>query len=328
MPEISVIIVNYNAGEYLNKCLNSLFMQDYQGFEVLVVDNASTDGSMKNLPDDPRLHCINLDKNIGFAAANNHAANLAKGEWLALLNPDAFPEKDWLTQLMNATQNYPDFSFFGSTQICADNPALLDGTGDMYHILGIPARSNFHRPIEHLPETGEIFAPCAAAALYRKDVFLGAGGFDEDFFCYCEDVDLAFRLRLQGERCLQVKEAIVHHIGSAITGVSSDFAVYHGIRNRFWLFFKNMPTPLFIPLIVLHLMVQDLFFLRAIMKGHGGNAWRAWADIIETFPKLWKKRQNIQKSRTVSLIALLKVFTYSPTTLVFRRSAVRPVIDS
>lgn len=311
MPHISVLIVNYNAGTYLKRCLDALLTQTYQDFDVIIVDNASTDHSLDPVPPDNRIHLLPLHNNIGFAAANNRAAAIAAGTWLALLNPDAFPEKNWLEQLVAATKRYPQYSMFGSTQINAENPALLDGTGDIYHILGVPSRGNYQRPVVHLPETGEVFAPCAAAALYKKTIFLDAGGFDEKFFCYCEDIDLAFRLRLQGQRCLQVKEALVHHVGSGITGKTSAFAKYYGTRNRFWVFFKNMPLALLVPLLPLHLFMQGVFFIKAVKVGYAGAFIRAWCDTLRHFPYLLAARKEVQQQRSLSLFKLCPAFTYS-----------------
>lgn len=325
MPTISVIIVNYNAEKYLTRCLQALLAQTYQDFDIIIADNGSSDASLLDLPHDNRIHILALGRNLGFAAANNRAAALATGKWIALLNPDAFPENDWLEQLLHATQHYPAFSMFGSTQINAGDPTLLDGTGDMYHILGIPARGNYQHPIADLPKTGEVFAPCAAAALYNKHVFLEAGGFDEAFFCYCEDVDLAFRLRLRGERCLQVKEAVVYHVGSGITGKTSMFAKYHGYRNRFWVFFKNMPTALLLPLLPLHLLLQCFFLIAAVKNGYASIYLKTWYSTWKHTAYLFNARKNIQQQRRVSIVNLCRMFTYSLSTLWQRRSDIRPL---
>ena len=325
MPLVSVIIVNYNAGKHLHRCLQALLTQSFQDFEVLLVDNASTDQSLESLPPSNKVSVIKLEKNVGFAAANNLAAKRAQGTWLALLNPDAFPEKNWLEMMMRAIGNYPQFSMFGSTQICANQPDLIDGSGDLYHILGIPMRGNYRRSTRALPQTGEVFAPCAAAALYKTEDFLTVGGFDEQFFCYCEDVDLAFRLRLEGKRCLQVKEAVVHHIGSAITKKSGSFSRYYGIRNRFLVFIKNMPMPLLIPLLPLHLMFQCVYGGKSLLKGEFKTFCDAWKDIVNILPSTWESRQAVQSRRSIPLFTLVQSFTFSPVKLVLRLSDVRAV---
>ncbi|MCD6034766.1 MAG: putative glycosyltransferase [Rickettsiales bacterium] len=323
MPQISVIIVNYNAGKHLARCLETLAQQRFRDFDVWLVDNASTDGSIEALPVTLNsafpngFHLIKSQENLGFAGGNNRAAQEACGTWIATLNPDAFPKPNWLEKLVAATNAFPEVTMFGSVQIDAQNPAQLDGAGDMYHILGIPARSYYKQPVTNLA-TGDVFAPCAAAALYRRDTFARVGGFDERFFCYCEDVDLAFRLRLLGERCIQVSDAIVEHIGQG-TGSTGDFTLYHGMRNRFWCFIKNMPPLLFWPLLPIHVMLQCLFLLRAVIKGQGAVAFRALMDGIKGLPLIWRERQRIQKQRNVSMLKLLGTFTYSPWALMTRK---------
>lgn len=325
MVEVSVIIVNYNAGKHLARCVDALLKQDYTDFEVIIVDNASTDGSLDTVPKDPRITLYPLDQNWGFAKANNRGSYEAKGTWLALLNPDAFPEPNWLSSLMQATRDYPEFGMFGSTQISADNPNVLDGTGDIYHIAGIPQRGNYGHPVSDVPETGEVFSPCAAAALYRKDLFDTVGGFDEAFFCYCEDVDLAFRLRLRGVRCLQVKDAVVHHIGSATTNATSDFVLFHGMRNAFWVFIKNMPIAFMVPLLPLQLAFQACYIIRAVRRQQGFTAFQAFRAALAGSDERLKDRWKIQPTRTISLWALWKSFTVSFTVIRHRKGDVRPV---
>ena len=230
----------------MEKCLRSLEAQTFRGFHTIVVDNGSTDESMNWLKTgENRFRVIFNRHNIGFAAANNLAIREAKTEWVALLNPDAFPEPEWLSNLMLAVRHNPEYSFFASKLISADNPRVLDGAGDNYHVSGLVWRQGHGNTAQGvMNEPREVFTPCAAAALYRRSALIDAGGFDEDFFCYVEDVDLGFRLRLAGHRCLYVPQAVAFHVGSATTGMTSDFCVYHGHRNLVWTFVKDMPMPL------------------------------------------------------------------------------------
>jgi GT2 family glycosyltransferase len=161
---------------------------------------------------------------------------------LALLNPDAFPEPGWLEALVQAAEREPTVAAFASRLVLASSPEYLDGAGDSYHASGRAWRNGHRRPLAGWPASDvEVFAPCAAAALYRRAAFDEVGGFDEQYFCYFADVDLGFRLRLRGHRCLYVHGAVVRHIGSALSGYKSEFAVYHGERNAVWTFFKDMP---------------------------------------------------------------------------------------
>ena len=300
---VSIVIVNYNSGDLLTRSLEALRKQTLRPRQIYVVDNASRDGSCDRIPTDfPEVTLIRLEQNTGFAAGNNLAVRRAEScEWIALLNPDAFPEPKWLETLMDAAARHPQFSFFGSRMLMADSPDLLDGVGDVYHVSGLHWREGHgQRAMEIYLHEKEIFAPCAAAALYRRDIFLKAGGFDEDYFCYAEDIDLGFRLRLLGDRCLYVPDAVVHHKGSASTGKRSDFSIYHGHRNLVWAYVKNMPEPLFWLYLPLHVALNAASIVWYSLKGRWRVILRAKWDAIKGLPRMWKKRRAIQARRSVS----------------------------
>ncbi len=308
---IGVVIVNWNSWEPLSRCLKALKVQTLQGFRVLVIDNASNiptpDDFLSQFRD---IEFVQNHENRGFAAANNQAMELLGDcEWLVLLNPDAFPEPDWLEQLLGAVRKNPDYTMFASQQLIADNPDLLDGDGDAYHISGLVWREGHGLRKGEAPDgQREIFSPCAAAALYKRETVISAGGFDEDFFCYVEDVDLGFRLRLMGQRCLLVPAALVHHVGSASSGgQQSDFAVYHGHRNLVWAFVKNMPGGLFGLLLPLHVALNLVSIIWFALRGQGAVILRAKRDALLGLPKMWRKRREIQRTRKASVADLWRV---------------------
>ena len=211
---------------------------------AILVDNGSSDGSLETLPElDDRFTIMEAGENLGFAVANNRMRPMMLGDWIALLNPDAFARPDWLEEGLAARALLPNTAMVGSTQYLALEPDKFDGLGDEYHAFGVAWRAGFGEPVEDIV-TREAFGPCGAGAFYDRDVFRTLGGFDESFFCYHEDVDLAFRMRLAGYRCVQSADTIIDHVSSAISGRASEFAVYHGTRNRIWTFFNNMPWPL------------------------------------------------------------------------------------
>ncbi len=304
LPEVTIILVTWNAGDHLNRCLSALSKQTWMRFEIIVIDNGSTDGSLTSLSswDFVPLTIRQLKTNHGFAAANNLGAHLASGKWIILLNADAYPEPDWLEQLITAAEENPEFNFFSSRQIQYNAPHLLDGAGDEYHVSGLAWRRYYnHVQNEYGLQQEEVFGACAAAAMYRREDFLSAGGFDEDYFSYFEDVDLSFRLRLAGGRCLYVPEAVVHYVGSASTGKLSDFVVYYGHRNLVWAFFKDMPGLLFWLYLPLHLAMNLFFLVSFIFKGKGRAIFKAKIDAIKGIPSVMKKRKDVQTLRKVSV---------------------------
>jgi len=303
MPLVDVVIVNYNGGPYLRRAIAALQAQTFRDFRIIVVDNASTDDSLEGLEEHPvPLVVVRAGSNLGFAAANNLAIRAhVKAEWTALLNPDAFPRPDWLQRMLDGAAEHPAFAFFGCRMLDAADPARLDGTGDAYHVSGLHWRDGHgctDRAAYHAPE--EIFSPCAAAALYRTADLLAIGLFDEDFFCYAEDVDLGFRLRLQGLRCLYLPDAVVAHVGSGITGVRSAFSLYHGHRNLVWAYVKNMPGALFWRYLPYHLLLNVYSLFIFAVRGQGQPLWRAKRDALLGLTAAWRKRGEIQARRRAS----------------------------
>jgi GT2 family glycosyltransferase len=312
-PAFSIVIVTWNSGAHISHCLTSLRHQTIQDFEIIIVDNGSTDKTI----DEVNSHALHLpitvermERNIGFAAANNLGARLARGKWLALLNADAFPEPDWLEKLLRAAEEHPEYSFFASRQIQANKPEWLDGAGDAYNVSGLAWRRYYNFPASAFGhQTDEIFSACGAAALYRKEDFLKAGGFDEAYFSYFEDVDLGFRLRLAGNKCLYVPQAVVYHVGSASTGKRSDFSVYYGYRNMIWTFFKDMPSPLIWFFLPLHIATLFFFVFYLSLRGQRKAIGQAIYDALKGLPGVLEKRKSIQKAKKIKSLALLKVMS-------------------
>ena len=329
MPLVSIVISTWNSGSVLPQCLNSLARQTVRDFEVIIVDNGSSDNSIAGLPEKwPTLdfQIKKLDRNTGFAAANNLGAHLAHADWLALLNSDAFPDPGWLEHLLQAAARAPEFSFFASRQLQAGAPHLLDGAGDAYHISGLAWRRYAGLPAAQFGlESEEVFSACAAAALYSRQAFLQVGGFDESFFSYLEDVDLGFRLRLKGFRCLYVPEAVVYHVGSATLGVRSKFAYYHWQRNFIWTFLQNMPAGLFWRALPAHLFANILYQLYYTFHGRTGILLKGKVDALRSLPTVMRKRREIQQARQVSDRALFQRMEHGFLQPYWRRADLRKI---
>lgn len=316
-PLVTVVVVNYNGGEMVCKCLAALAKQNFQDFLAVVVDNNSTDDSVASIRrSHPKVVVLPLDKNLGFAGGVNHALQTcALGSWIALLNPDAFPNEDWLGNLVASARRHPEYAAFGSRMFSDQDQRQLDGVGDVYHVSGLPWRKGHGCPNSQLhDQEKEIFAPCAAAALYRTSALAEIGPLDEDFFLYVEDIDLGFRLRLAGYRALYVPTAHIRHLGSAFVGKHSDFQIYHGHRNLVWVFVKNMPGVLFWTLLPLHLLLNLATLIWLVLRGQGAVAMRAKRDAIASIPLFWKKRAQIQSNRKVSVWNILQQLSWNPFT--------------
>ncbi|NWG92559.1 MAG: glycosyltransferase family 2 protein [Parvularculaceae bacterium] len=326
MPRLSVIVVNFNAGARLARCVERLSRQTFKDFELLIVDNGSSDDSIDRARALQVPVVIDLvGANLGFAAANNRAAKRAKGEWLVFLNPDAYAEPQWLDELISGAERYPWADAFGSTQLNADDPSRIDGAGDVFHALGVAYRGCFGWPAEKLPPEGECFSPCAAAAMYRRATFEALGGFDERFFCYAEDVDLGFRLRLSGGRAVQLRGARVLHEGSGVAGRHSAFTVYHGHRNRIWTAYKNLPAELYLATLPLRLLTDLALVFRAVAGGYVGPYIKALADGYAAPRGVKDARREIQKARRASVGEIAAAIQWSPAKLARRAPDIRPI---
>jgi GT2 family glycosyltransferase len=300
-----VVIVTYNSGDDTQRTLDALAGQTRRDFQIVVWDNASVDGAVDRLvlPDGARL--VRSDVNLGFAEANNRAALMASSRYVVTLNPDAFPDPDWFERLVACAED-TDAESVASLQIAADDPERLDGAGDTLGIAGIAWRNGYRHPMDERPrERVEVFSACGAAALYRRDAFEAVGGFDERFFCYFEDVDLGFRLRLRGGSTVLEPAAVVHHVGSASSQKVSGFAEYHGTRNAVWTLGRDMPTvllPLVIPVHVVFVLSRLAWPQPAAQRRARWCGWRAGVLGLGPFVR---ERRSWRPARAWSVARML-----------------------
>ena len=304
MPaSVTVVIPNWNGERFLEMCLGSLRGQSSHGFETIVVDNGSTDGSIDFIERRfPEVKVVSLAENKGFAAAVNAGIEASATGFVALLNNDTEQDRRWLEALVGAADAHPECAFFASKLVDFHDRRVLDGAGDAMRLSGLPYRLG-HGEIDRgqFDEPCYVFGACAAAALYRKSLFEEVGLFDEDFVSYCEDGDLSFRARLAGHRCLYVPGAVVYHMGSASTGGKrSPTATRLGTRNSLSLLVKDLPLSAAVHVLPFFLLGQLARLataaatgtLRAYLEGIVG-AWRL-------LPTMREKRTEIQKRKLVS----------------------------
>jgi GT2 family glycosyltransferase len=303
-PRVAVVIPNWNTRAFLGPCLESLRRQTFRDFETVVVDSASTDGSVGFVEENfPEVRTLALPENRGFSGAVNAGIEASDAELVVLLNNDTEQDPGWLEALVRAAGRRAEAGLFASKLVDFGDHRLLDGAGDALRKSGLPYRlGHSERDRGQFGSEEFVFGACAAAALYRRSVFDEVGLFDEDFFAYCEDGDLSFRAQLAGHRCLYVPDSIVYHVGSVSTGGKrSATATRLGTRNGLLLLVKNLPGSLvlsYLPSIMLgqlsRLLVVSLSpgGLRAHLEGLA-EAWRL-------LPKMLKKRRRIQDGRRVS----------------------------
>ncbi len=215
-PGVSVVIPNWNGRGWLESCLASLAAQKLTPAEVIVVDNGSTDGSVDYLRDShPQVAVLALDRNTGFAHAANLGVDRAGNDLVALINADVVLEPDWLLRLALALADDPSAASAACKMVSLADPSTIYDAGDVLRRDGAcEQRGRFTRDDGRFDAPGEVFGACAGAAMYRRCAIRPEGGFDERYFAYLEDVDLALRLRLAGWRCLYVP-AVARHAGES-----------------------------------------------------------------------------------------------------------------
>jgi GT2 family glycosyltransferase len=326
-PRVSVAVVAYESGPTLTDCLAALKAQTVGDFEVILIDNASADGAAQAAARaHPEATFVANAANLGFAKAMNQAARLARGRWLALLNPDAFPDPDWLQALLAAADSHPQVRCFASRQLMADDPTVLDGLGDVMSAAGMAYRGGYGQPDPGHDAPAFVFSACGGAMLIERELFLELGGFDERLFCYCEDVDLGYRLQLRGERTLLVPDAVVRHVGSASSGgPRSEFAMFHGTRNRLWVFLKDTPPLLLWATLPIHMAATALLLAAHMRKGEFAAPWRGVMAGLGGLPMVLQARREAQGERRVGSLAIARELSWSPTGLFRRKIFLRPV---
>ncbi|MBC8492508.1 MAG: glycosyltransferase family 2 protein [Chloroflexi bacterium] len=294
----SIITLNWNGKPYLEDCLSSVMARTYPDFEVVLVDNGSTDGSAEFVAQRfPQVRIIRHDENLGFAAGNNTAIRATRSPYVAtFLNNDAQAEPTWLAELVEAMESDDQVGMCASKMLFAHRPEVIDSSGLSPDVAGIAWNRRWgERDVDDDAGPTEVFGACAGAALYRHAMLGQIGLFDEDFFAYLEDADLAWRARLAGWKCLYVPSAVAYHVHSATGGVGSPFKNYLLGRNKIWTIVKNYPSPqlfCYLPLIVACDLAAVAYGL--LVRGDI-SPLRGRLAALGALPAAWQKRRAIQR---------------------------------
>jgi len=241
---VSIIIPNWNGLALLRPCLDALRQQTYRDYEIIVVDNASRDGSVSVLHDEyPEVRVLSLPTNRGYSGGSNAGIRAAKGEILVMLNNDTEADPRWLEELIETLDRHPGAGSVASRMMIHAHPHLLHSAGDVYRANGIPDSRGVWQPYAPpFDQEGYVFGGCGGAVAYRRKMLDAIGVFEERFFMYCEDVDLNWRAQLAGWKCTYAPKAVVYHHLSATGG--GRLSSYYVGRNTLWVIARNYPTAL------------------------------------------------------------------------------------
>ena len=299
--QVSVVTPNYNGEKFLKTFFDSL-NQDCECIgELIIVDNGSTDKSreyIKNYSFNFPVNLIENSENSGFAPAVNQAIRQSKHDYIFSINNDTEIEKGSIKALIDLITSSEDIFSVQAKMLQYNNKELIDDAGDEYNLLAWTKKTGENHKSDEYVEVKDIFSSCAGAAMYKKAVLNEIGMFDDNFFAYMEDVDLAIRSKIYGYRNLLCPQAIVYHIGSATSGSRhNDFKVKLAARNNVWVVYKNLPIPLKILnfiFLFLGFLIKYIFFLK---KGFGSTYLAGIKEGLNTRSKINKVKFNSKNTK-------------------------------
>jgi GT2 family glycosyltransferase len=291
--DLTVIILNYNGKHFLKECFESLENQNYS-FEVIVIDNASRDGSAHYIRENyPLFKLVENNENMGFGAAVNQGIKASSTEYIFLLNNDVELGPNCISNLLECIGKDENIFAVSSKMIQHGDRTKMDDAGDEYTIFGWTSRVGYGKSPDRYKMERETFSACAGAALYRRSVFDEIGYFDENFFAYMEDVDISYRARIQGYKCLYCPNAVVYHVGSLTSGSRyNEFKIRLAARNNIYVPYKNMPWPQLVVnafFLLIGYFIKYLFFLRL---GHGTIYLEGLKEGFKSLKKINKVEYN------------------------------------
>jgi len=339
-PIISFIIVNLNGEAFLFNNLTSVFGQKTRApFEVILVDNASTDRSLEIVTEKfPAVRIIKNSKNLGFARGNNQGIEMARGKYILTLNNDTELKDGFLEEILRGTEgSAKDVGMWAPKILSLEDKGLIDSAGGLL-IYGnglAKGRGRLEKDAGQYDTIEEVFIPSACAALYRSSMLDEIGGFDADFFAYCEDTDLGLRARLAGWKTIYLPGAVVYHFYSGTSGRYTPFKAYLVERNHLWVVMKNFPLSMLL-LAPFYELWRYLIELYGMLRGRGAGArfrddfsalslvpimGKAYLAALTGLPGMLAKRSRIKEKKVAGMDDIrgwFKKFGLKAATLVLR----------
>jgi GT2 family glycosyltransferase len=310
-PSVSIIVVNFNGKELLKPCLKSLLTTNYPNFEIIVVDNASTDGSVESIKklygSYPYVKIVENRENLGHAEGCNIGARVAKGRYLVFLDSDTeLKAEDWLWELVKVMESDESIGLAQAKVVLAKDKRRLDYVCTAIDALGTWA-ATYGLKEDELKENFEVLAASSGCCIVRRDVFNEVGGFDPDYFIYDDDTDLSLRSRLLGYKILLVPSAVIVHRGSVLRGINQR-TVYHSAKNRMRTMLKNYELRnLWWRFLVLSFLMSMVSFGFLVLKklDEAKATMKGLLSSVTDFRKIWIKRSLMQSKRRIRDVELM-----------------------
>lgn len=310
-PKVSIIIVNWNGEYLLKKCLDSALKQTYENYDVIVVDNASTDGSVEFIKNNYQsVRIIQNKVNYGYAKGNNIGIKSVQSDFIATLNTDTEVNLNWIRELVKVMYADSTIGICASKQLFYNDRKRIDSAGIKLTPYCAGKNIGLGEIDNNQYKSKKVFGANGASAFYRKKMLDEIGLFDEDYFLYEEELDLSWRAKLAGWKCMFVETAIVYHMRSETVNKSSYLCEYYSQRNRLFNIVKNPPIAAFFILFPFILKCEIDNWLNIIFTLNR-NRLAGRIDFLKMFPVLIKKRHYIQKMKKISFFEFLRSITWS-----------------
>ncbi len=329
LPFVSVIVLNYNGGKFIKDCLDSLKETNYDkgSHEVIVVDNASTDNSAEIIKSYvPWINFIETGKNLGYSGGNNVGVDVAKGKYIVFLNPDTTVERDWLIELVNAIESDKNLGACSSKVLYSNNKTKINTIGGFWSILGLSGSLGGDEESDNINEPVNTFYPTGCSMIMNRELYMSLGRFDNDYFLYCEDPDLGWRLWDSGYKVRLAPKSLVYHLVSAsLKGLNKKsygtLFYFYNTRNGLITIMKNAATAdllWMIPVYMISWSILSIFFLirgkfTAFKSVTRGLIWPvtnvAW--LLKKRNKITHRRTGKAKAMMTGFLESLKIFRSS-----------------
>ena len=298
--KVSIVVPNWNGMRFVGMCLDSLAQLDFEGHEVIIVDNGSIDGSREMIEEKyPWVRLLKMPDNMGFAIACNEGIKASDAEYIVLLNNDIEVTPNWLKELYQGMERHPECGMGTTKMMFLDNRDVFYNTGDLFHSWSSGGgRGQGEKDTGQYEKEDYVFGACAGAGIYRREFFNQVGLFDEDFFIFAEDVDINMRGQLKGLKAVYLPKAKVFHIGTATVGLYSDRYVYLCKRNDIWVFIKNYSLSMYFKYLFSIWKHQFADIKYFTYRGQGQVLLQSKWDALKMLPQMLIRRCQIQTKRS------------------------------
>ncbi len=324
-PKALAIIPNYNGGDLILRCLDSVLSQTYSPIETIVVDNASTDGSLAQIKKKfPKIKIIETGYNAGWGIACNIGMKAAESTYIALINNDAVLEPNCVEEMVVAIELNPSYGSCASRILLLDQPEITEVCGLAIYPDGSSCGRGRLGPADQFMNVEEVFCANDCCCLYKRTMIEDIGDYDPDFFIYCDETDIGWKHQLAGWKCVYAPKAVAYHAHSRAAGSYSNFKAYHVERNRIFIVLKYFPLLMLVASFPISAYRYSYQWYLATFKKKGALAHytknnsllsgvnillKAHIDALKKIPVMWKRRRELKKIRRIKSHELKNLFT-------------------